>query len=146
MSDASDISRRRLLEMAAAIAAGTTSTFGQALTRQELGLPPENVTVLRSKNPRGGSWPEVVAAGLAKPLGVPRLRAHDLRGKRVVVIGNGASAGEAEAEGSASRFFSRTKRVASSRSRRASSMYDSRLERRLAISPRTSPMTRFSRS
>jgi len=86
MSDFLEISRRRLLEMAAAITAGTSSSFGQALTGPELGLPPERVTVLRSRNPKGGTWPEVVAAGLAKPLGQPQLRRQNLRGKRVVVI------------------------------------------------------------
>jgi len=86
MTELSDVSRRRFFEMAAAITAGTASSFGQALTGQELGVPPERVTVLRCKNPRGGSWPEVVAAGLAKPMGQPRLRTQNLRGKRVVVI------------------------------------------------------------
>ncbi len=86
MSDTSEISRRRLLEMVAVISAGTGSGFGQALTEKELGVPPENLTVLRSKDPRGGKWPDVVAAGLARPLGRPPLREHNLRGKRIVVI------------------------------------------------------------
>ena len=82
-----ELSRRRLLEMAAAITAGTRSSFGQALTEQGFGLPPDRVTVLRSKSPRAaGSWPEVVAPALAEPVGVPKLGAHSLKGKRVVVI------------------------------------------------------------
>ena len=72
--------------MATAISAGTASSFGAALTGHELGIPAERVTVLRSKNPQGGRWPEVVAPALAEPLGAPRLRAHNLRGKRVVVM------------------------------------------------------------
>ena len=86
MSESLEISRRKLLEMAAAVTAGTRSSFGQALSGQEFGVPAENVTVLRGKNPKGGSWPEVVAAALAQPLGRPRLREHNLRRKRVVVI------------------------------------------------------------
>lgn len=83
----SEISRRSFLEMAATITAGTASCFGQSATGQGFGLPPGRVTVLRSRNPPGsGSWPEVVAPALAKPLGQPRLRSQDLRGKRVVVI------------------------------------------------------------
>jgi hypothetical protein len=86
MIDVSEISRRRFLEFAAAVTAGTRSSFGQALSGQELGLPADRVTVLRSKNPAGGKWNEVVAPALAKPLGVPALRSQSLRGKRVVVM------------------------------------------------------------
>ena len=86
MSEFSEISRRRFLELAAAVTAGTGSSFGQALSGQDLGIPPDRVTVMRSKNPKGGTWREVVAPALANPLGVPKLRAQNLRGKRVVVI------------------------------------------------------------
>ena len=86
MSEVSEISRRRFLEFAAAVSAGTRSSFGQALGSQELGLPADRVTVLRSKNPAGGKWPDVVAPALAKPLGVQALHSHSLRGKRVVVM------------------------------------------------------------
>jgi nickel-dependent lactate racemase len=86
MSEISEISRRRFLEFAAAVTAGTRSTFGQALSGPELGLPADRVTVLRSKNPAGGKWPEVVAPALAKPLGTGTLRSQNLRGKRVVVM------------------------------------------------------------
>ncbi len=89
MSDSEEISRRRLLETSGAITAGTASRFSQALTAEELGLKAEDLVVLRGKNPRGGTWPGVVAAGLANPLGGPRLRTHNLKGKRVVVITDG---------------------------------------------------------
>jgi len=86
MSEFSEISRRRFLELAAAVTAGTGSSFGQALTAPDLGIPPDKLTVLRSKDPKGGSWREVVAPALANPIGRPRLRAQNLHGKRIVVI------------------------------------------------------------
>jgi lactate racemase len=42
--------------------------------------------VLRSKNPKGGSWPDVVAQALAKALGKAPLRSHSLRGKRIALM------------------------------------------------------------
>jgi nickel-dependent lactate racemase len=81
-----DMSRRRFLEMAAAISAGTASSFGKVVAAGELGLPAEQVTVLRSKNPAGGKWPDVVSKALANPLGAPKLRSHNLQGKRIAVM------------------------------------------------------------
>jgi len=81
-----EFSRRRFLELAAAISAGTTSSFGQVVAAGDLGIPADKVTVLRSKNPKGGSWPDVVSRALASPMGTPKLRAQNLRGKRVVVM------------------------------------------------------------
>jgi hypothetical protein len=86
MSEFSEVSRRRFLELAALVTAGTGSSFGQALSGQDLGIPPDRVTVMRCKNPKGGTWREVVAPALANPLGVPRLRAQNLKGKRIAVI------------------------------------------------------------
>jgi len=86
MQDSSDLTRRRFLELASLVAAGTGTSFGAALTSQDLGIPADRITVLRSKNPRGGAWREVVAPALAKPLGTALLRSQNLRGKRVVVM------------------------------------------------------------
>jgi hypothetical protein len=86
MNEFSEVSRRRFLELAAMVTAGTGSSFGQALSGPDLGRPPDRVTVMRCKNPKGGTWREVVAPALANPLGVPRLRAQNLKGKRIAVI------------------------------------------------------------
>jgi hypothetical protein len=86
MSESTEISRRMFLEMTALITAGTASSFGAALTSQDLGLPPDKVTVLRSKDPAGGKWPDVVAPALSKPLGVPTLRSRKLKGKKICVM------------------------------------------------------------
>jgi nickel-dependent lactate racemase len=86
MGEESEISRRRFLEMAALIGAGTASSFAAALAAEDLGIPANRLTVLRSKNPKGGSWPEVVAQALAEPLGTAPLRSHALRGKRIAVM------------------------------------------------------------
>jgi len=86
MDSAFDISRRRLLEMATLVAAGTGTSFGSALTASDLGVLADRLRILRSKNPAGGAWQDLVAAALAKPLGAPPLRSQHLRGKRVVVM------------------------------------------------------------
>src|SRR5436190_11488187 len=86
MNEQSEITRRRLLEMAALIGGGTASGFAATLKSEDLGLSPERITVLRSKNPKGSTWPEIAARALATPLETPALRAHNLRGKRIAVM------------------------------------------------------------
>lgn len=60
---------------------------GQGTVSAEVGLPGERIRWAASKNAQATrSWEEIVAEALGQPIGTPRLRDHDLRGKRVVVI------------------------------------------------------------
>ena len=53
----------------------------------ELKLPDQQVVTVASKNPTmTQDWETIVEEALSAPIGAPRLRDHDLRGKRVVVI------------------------------------------------------------
>jgi len=61
--------------------------FGSGVATAELDVPAERVMIAQSKNPtQAKTWEQVVVEALEKPIGAPRLRDHDLRGKRVVVI------------------------------------------------------------
>lgn len=53
----------------------------------EINLPASQIRVVASRNPTATKeWEQIVADALEAPIGAPRLRDHDLRGKRVVVI------------------------------------------------------------
>jgi nickel-dependent lactate racemase len=60
---------------------------GDGIAGADLALPEAQVSVVRSKNPRATrEWEQIVGEALEEPIGAPRLREHDLRGKRIVVI------------------------------------------------------------
>lgn len=61
--------------------------FGDEVKVLGVELPDECVTVARAKDPPGaGTWTQVVAEGLKRPIGVGRIGEQDLRGKRVAVL------------------------------------------------------------
>lgn len=60
---------------------------GSTTQSAELDLPAGHVRWAASKNPsQTRSWEEIVTEALDRPIGTPRLRDHDLRGKKIAVI------------------------------------------------------------
>lgn len=61
--------------------------FDQGVAQASVNLPDDQILTVESKDPEATSvWEEIVADALEAPIGTPRLRDHDLTGKRVVVI------------------------------------------------------------
>ena len=61
--------------------------FDQGVAEATINLPEDQIRTVESKDPEAKSiWEEIVEEALAAPIGAPRLRDHDLTGKRVVVI------------------------------------------------------------
>lgn len=61
--------------------------YGSDVHTLRITLPERQVVVARSANPAPArTWEEIARAALAEPIGAPRLRDHDLRGKRVAII------------------------------------------------------------
>lgn len=62
-------------------------TFDDRTIRGEVALADEQITWAESKDPPlTREWEDIVLEALETPIGAPRLRDHDLAGKRVVVI------------------------------------------------------------
>lgn len=60
---------------------------GQGLVSAEIDVPADRIRTVASKNPQATkSWEEIVVEALENPIGTPRLRDHELKGKRVCVI------------------------------------------------------------
>jgi lactate racemase len=61
--------------------------LGEQQFSADVRLPDNQITVAQAKyTPATQTWEQVVEDGLLHPIGAPRLKAHDLRGKKVAVI------------------------------------------------------------